>query len=198
MPRVSKEAKAESHARILNAAARLYRERGIEATSVGEVTKAAGMTHGGFYRHFGSKDDLTVAAIEHSVGALARTLEGLIAEHGGDAGVRSYVEMYLSEEHIADPGKGCPIAALASETANASDVVREAMSAGSDRIVGLLGSALDLSPLDTRRQAAGLFANLVGAVVIARTTTSREAALDIVEGCRQSINRLLGPPTASN
>lgn len=197
MPRVSKEAKAESRARILNAAARLYRERGIEATSVGEVTKAAGMTHGGFYRHFSSKDDLTAAAIEHSVGAWARTLERLIAEHGHAKGVRAYVEMYLSDEHIAGPGKGCPIAALASEAATSPDVVREAMSAGTERIIGLLESALDLSPPDTRRRAAGLFASLVGAVVMARATSSNEAALDIVEGCRHAINRLLASPAAS-
>lgn len=198
MPRVSKEAKAESHARILDAAARLYRERGIEATSVGEVTKAAGMTHGGFYRHFESKDDLTVAAIEHSVATWAGTLKGLIADHGGDTGIRLYIDMYLSKEHIAGPGKGCPIAALASETATAPDIVRKAMSAGVDQIVGLLESGFDMSPVDTRRRAAGVFANLVGAVVMARTTTSKEAALEIVEGCRQSIDSLLSPPSASD
>ena len=117
MPRMSAAEKQKSHERILDAAARLFRERGIEATSVADVMKAAGLTHGGFYKHFPSKQALVAEAFRRAAEGL---LSGAEAEAAPGRPARAeprarYVARYLSGEHVSDAGHGCPIAALGAD-----------------------------------------------------------------------------------
>ncbi len=100
--KVSQEQKAQNRSRILTEAGRLFREKGFDAVSVAEVMQAAGLTHGGFYGHFRSKDDLVAQTIAHAVGSQS-TADDL----------SSWVDTYLSTPHRDHPDLGCPMAALA-------------------------------------------------------------------------------------
>lgn len=123
--RRSNEAAAASRARIIEAASRLLRERGIEATSIADVMAAAGMTHGGFYKLFLSKDDLVAAALGAAFARHADRFGRRRMKDEPEAALADYVAEYLSPEHVAHPGMGCPAAALG------SDVAREAPNATS-------------------------------------------------------------------
>src|SRR5215217_1833227 len=100
--RVSREQMVENRHRILDAASRLFREKGFDAVSVAEVMKAAGLTHGGFYGHFRSKDDLIAHAIRHAEGSQSATDD-----------IGAWIDAYLSTPHRDHPELGCPTAALA-------------------------------------------------------------------------------------
>ena len=110
--RVSREAAQASRKRIIQEAARLMREKGVGSTSVADVMGAAGMTTGGFYKHFESKDDLAAAAVGAAFESILAPLQRS-AEKSGPAPARAaYLRHYLSEAHVRNPGKGCPVAAM--------------------------------------------------------------------------------------
>src|SRR5271168_4232507 len=118
--KVSREQMANNRRKILDAAGRLFREKGFEAVSVAEVMNATGLTHGGFYGHFGSKDHL-----------IAETLAHLLASaSGGEFDLRHYIDEYLSPRHRDNAGAGCPTAALAAETLRQAPAARAALTAG--------------------------------------------------------------------
>src|SRR5260370_6003258 len=108
--RRSREAAAETRKRIVRAAARKFREQGIVATGLADLMKAAGLTHGGFYKHFASKDQLVAEA---TTAALDTVLEGMAAHPTTSAAVAAY----LSARHRDNPASGCPLAALGGELA---------------------------------------------------------------------------------
>ncbi|MCQ4161376.1 TetR/AcrR family transcriptional regulator [Roseomonas sp. GC11] len=170
--RKSKEETAESRRRILREAARLYRERGFDGVGVAEIMEAAGMTHGGFYRHFPSKEALIAEAMAE---AFADRLPLLTAGGGaaGDAAagpdmVRSYVGLYLSAAHLDNPALGCPVAAVGSEAAHLGGPVSQAFREGIELLAEKATAALGAAPGAQRPAVLRLFATLVGAVVIAR------------------------------
>ncbi len=186
MPRASKEAKAASHEKIVTAAARLFRERGMEATTVADVMKAAGLTHGGFYRHFGSKDELAAAAITRAFDDIAALLETAMRENTGQAALSAYIGRYLSEHHATDPGSGCPIAALGAEAARGSAAERDALARGSERIRGLIATAIGNENSDeTRAKADALLSLLAGTMVLARAAPSPQMRQDILSSGRR-------------
>ena len=157
--KVSREQMAENHARILEVASRMFREKGFEAVTVAEVMKAAGLTHGGFYGHFKSKDDLVAQTLAHV----------LTANAGKTPDIRAYVAGYLSPAHRDDPGHGCPVAGLAAETRHESPAALAAMTAGLREQIDRLSRALPgTSDADKRRNAIGSWAAMVGAVILAR------------------------------
>ena len=167
--RVSQAEKEKSHQRILDSAARLIRERGVDGAGVAEVMKDAGMTAGGFYRHFSSKDDLVGAAL---AAAFAQLL-GRIAETGDPAeladAVADFERFYLSPTHVGNPGYGCPIPALAGESKR-SPALRAPMSAGIEATIERLAAGLPGSPAERRSRAATHIAMIAGAVMIARAS----------------------------
>lgn len=157
--KVRREQMAEHRARILDAAGQLFREKGFEAVTVAEVMKAAGLTHGGFYGHFASKDDLVAQALAH---ALKESL-------GKTADPCAFIDDYLSARHRDNPGKGCPTAGLAAETRHEGAAAQAAMTAGLRQQIGDLSRALSgESDADRRRKAIGSWAAMVGAVILAR------------------------------
>jgi len=154
--RMSAEAKDQSRARIVSAAARMFRERGIEGASLGDIMGAAGMTHGGFYRHFDGKDDLMAAALAEAFTAFAQ---------GAAADPQAFCNRYLSADHIASPGNGCPAAALGPEVARASAPVRSAFAEGLEQVItGLAAKS------GNRDAALRRLSMMLGAVVLARAT----------------------------
>src|SRR5215471_10539005 len=103
--RVSREKAAENHQRIVDTAARLFREKGFDGVGVDEIMNGAGLTHGGFYGHFGSKEDLAAEAV-------ARALESAAERQSRFKDLGDLVSDYLSDWHRADRANGCPVAAL--------------------------------------------------------------------------------------
>ena len=127
--KVSKEQMAENRARILDAAAALFRERGFAGIGVADLMKAAGLTHGGFYGHFASKEELMARASER---ALAGSLGGWrrLVEQAPDDALRRIVRSYLSEAHRDHPEQGCAVAAHGADVARQGSEVRASVAHG--------------------------------------------------------------------
>lgn len=191
MPRVSQEAKLESHARILEEAARQFREQGVEATSVAHVMKAAGMTHGGFYRHFSSKDELAVAAIESAFEDILKPLEEAAAAGESRPALYAFIDMYLAEQHVENPGLGCPIVALGAEAARRSDAEQIAITEGAARMVEHLAKLIGGAELESQQRAWSLLSLLVGTVTLARLAVSDETRDQILMSAKQVALQLL-------
>ncbi len=184
MPRVSEADKRKSHERILAAAARLLRERGIGATSVGDVMKAAGMTHGGFYRHFQSKDDLVAAAFEHAVDGVVHDMEAAPSAAARRASRETYLDTYLSMEHVRNRAQGCPLASLANELARAEHSARGAAASASTRMASLLNASDDRSST----QGRAMMALLMGTVSLARLADTDDEAGDLLEAGKKALS----------
>ncbi|PZF75931.1 TetR/AcrR family transcriptional regulator [Aestuariivirga litoralis] len=164
--RVSREEAQASRKRIIQEAARLMRERGIAATSVADVMTAAGMTTGGFYKHFKSKDDLTAAALAAAFDGVLAPLQ-LNAEKSGLAPARAaYLRQYLSQGHVANPGKGCPVAAMGADCGRESSLLGPEFTRGVEATLAFLGADECTKP--DRAALIRQMATLVGSVVLAR------------------------------
>ena len=124
--RVTREQAIQTRERILDAAAQLFRERGFGGIGVADLMKAAGLTHGGFYGHFESKEDLMAQVCEHGW-ARSKTLFGKVAQRAPDGALGEIARVYLSPRHRDDPGAGCFMAALASEASRQGAPVRKAI-----------------------------------------------------------------------
>src|SRR5437762_11680266 len=133
--RVSKEQAADNRERILDAASRLMRARGISGVGVDALTEAAGMTHGSLYSQFGSKERLVEEAVAYAIAAKGQELPEVFA-------LSDYVSEYLSAEHRNEPGSGCPFAALSREVARQGDGVRERFTAGIRGLIAVVGSRM--------------------------------------------------------
>ncbi len=171
--KVSREQAAKNRERIIDTAARQFRERGFDGIGVADLMKKAGLTHGGFYGHFSSKEELMALACER---ALSQTFGqwAQAAEAGGNA-VREIADFYLSPLHRDHPGKGCVVAALASEAARQSPGVRSALSDGMRKQLDALEP---LMPGRTRaaraERARSVYASLVGALILSRVVDDPE------------------------
>jgi TetR/AcrR family transcriptional repressor of nem operon len=164
--RNSREAAAENRERIVAVAARLFRERGINTVGVAELMEAAGMTHGGFYRHFESKDALVAEACSYSFGEPGGNLRAAAEAAKPGEELRAIVDSYLSRKHRDNPGKGCAVAALGGEIGNRESAAREAIQKGRERLVGLVARYLKGS--DAKDAANTFVSTMVGALISAR------------------------------
>jgi TetR/AcrR family transcriptional repressor of nem operon len=172
--KVSREQVALNREAILRAAGRLFRERGVEAVTVAEVMGAAGLTHGGFYGYFKSKDELVAAAI-------AQALDGSPPPDDLD----TYVAAYLAPSHRDDRAGGCAVAALAAETVRSPPAARSEMTKGLRRQIDTLASLAPGADAAERRQAAiGSWAALVGALVLARVSDDAALSDEVLAGTR--------------
>jgi TetR/AcrR family transcriptional regulator, transcriptional repressor for nem operon len=174
---------AEKHARILDAAAALFRKRGFSNVSVGEVMRATGLTHGPFYNHFASKEALMAQSIEH---ASATSLAGLDAAAAIEGGMEKYLQAYLSADHRDSPETGCLIAALGTEIGREAGV-RSAFTAHVAASIDRFRKHLPWRSKKTARaDAIRTLASVVGAMVLARAVDddalSREILRDVGDG----------------
>jgi TetR/AcrR family transcriptional repressor of nem operon len=182
--RVTQDQKAQHHSRIVDNAARLLREQGIENTVVTDVMAAAGRTHGGFYRHFASKDALVEAALHAAFSQIEALLDNLNRTRPADA-VAAFQAHYLSDAHCAHPGRGCPIAALAGDVAHAGAAQKAVFGAGVQRVAAGIAAGLSGSPGGRRAQALRHLAMLAGAVAIARASDP-DTARAVLTACRET------------
>src|ERR1700730_13030336 len=135
--RVSRAKAAEHRDRIVDAAGALFRAKGFGGIGVADIMKAADLTHGGFYGHFASKDDL-VAQSSRRIMARAAANWTKLVEAAPDSPYAALLEHYLSPKHRDDPGKGCAFAALGNDAARSGKIVRRAFAEGVERVVRLL------------------------------------------------------------
>lgn len=180
--RVTKEKAAENRERILAEASRLFREKGFDGVGVDAIMEAAGLTHGGFYRHFRSKEDL---ATEATARALARSGEKL----AGCDRLGDYVDAYLSREHLVDRGDGCVMAALSCDIARQGAGVRGGLTAYLRGRLELLAGWFGGSRAARRRQAIATLSGVVGAMVLARAVDDPALADEILAAGREVFGR---------
>jgi TetR/AcrR family transcriptional repressor of nem operon len=175
---------AENRDHIIAAAARAFRERGFDGIGVTELMRSVGLTHGGFYGHFASKEELMALACRRAVeDMLADWRERFAADPGDPAA--SIVAPYLSPPHRDAPGLGCLMAALGPDSARAAPQVRAAVTESLHRVLDTIaGEMPDPDALDRRRRAIGVFASLVGAMVVARAVDDRALSDEILETVR--------------
>ena len=189
--RVSQREKERSRERIVDAAARLMRERGIEGTSVADVMAEADMTHGGFYRHFDTKEALLVSALRSAFDQMVSELDRRLAGDELEAAVAGFDAFYLSEGHVDQPGMGCPAAAVGSDAGRGSDALKAAFGAGIRGMVTALAKGRRGSAQARQASAMRELAMLAGAVIIARASDP-DTARDMLAACQGPV-RNAGP-----
>lgn len=171
----------QTRKRIVAEASRLYRERGLSAVSVPEVMSAAGLTHGGFYGHFSSKEQLAGAAIAAAFDEKFAALAALPEEQRKQY-MQRYLEQYLSKGHIESRGMGCPIAGLASEVSRGEDEAQQSMALGVEKSIRALKENL----FGEREEAIQALALMVGGIVLARAAGSEKASTEILKAARHA------------
>jgi TetR/AcrR family transcriptional regulator, transcriptional repressor for nem operon len=171
--RYSPEHKAENHEKILSMAARSFRERGGDTSGIGTVMKKVGLTKGGFYRHFESKDDLFVEAVARAIDETGRAMEAVAKSAPEGQALRAIIERYLSPGHANSPGTGCVRAALGPELARKPAAVRRKIEALFDDYRERL---LPFVPGQTREEKMArfrlLFPSMAGVLMMARVASS--------------------------
>jgi AcrR family transcriptional regulator len=177
----------QSHERILDAAARAVRRGGVAGVGVADVMKEAGLTHGGFYAHFDSRDALLADALEHAGSqSNARVRERMRARTDADASpFRALVSEYLSDPHMEALELGCPVAAISSDMQRAGHALREV----SQRRVRGLAALVDeaLPPGAPAGSAWAVAAALVGALQMARVLGPEGGGKEVLQSCREAL-----------
>lgn len=180
------EETAEKHERILEAAVRMFRDRGFSGVNIADLMKAAGLTHGSFYNHFESKQGLVAECILH---AASQSLEKMQSYPSTDTGHKNYIKAYLSEAHRDDPGNGCLMSALASEIGRELPA-KKSMTQHVELFVEKMASHFPWSKKRQRRgDAIRMTASLVGAVILARAVEDQDFSREIL---KEVTDELLG------
>jgi TetR/AcrR family transcriptional regulator, transcriptional repressor for nem operon len=170
------EQTAAKHERIVKEASRLFRERGFDKVSVGQVMKAAGLTHGAFYAHFSSKEELQVAAIAYGQKVSLKRVQ----RSNNTKCKESFADRYLSPRHRDNPGDGCTMAALAQEVARSTPQLKSAFEQGLEEILSATRGR-------DRKEAIFQAAAMVGGVVLARAVQDPRLSDEILSSVRQKI-----------
>ena len=193
MPRVSR-AEAQTHReQITDASARLFKERGLNGVSVADLMGAAGLTHGGFYGHFESKDALAGIAVAHAFEQSAERWHKRVgAAPDAAAGRATLIEKFLAHQGLKDIGLGCPSVSLATDVARepAAAAIRTAFTDGLEGLVRIL-AGVEAGPDAAARRSAALadYATMAGALLLARATEGAPLAGELLAAARE---RLLG------
>ena len=182
--RYDAEHKARTHRRIVKSASRQLRKKGLNGPAVATLMKASGLTHGGFYKHFSSRDDLVVEAIEESLVELTKTLIDAAKDAESRDAWKAMVATYLSLERCDRADIGCPIAALAPDFARTAPAMKQRISAA---ILRFRSELIPFMPGRTTEEKGSnflmLMTSMVGTIALARTMPDkavREAILDTV------------------
>jgi TetR/AcrR family transcriptional regulator, transcriptional repressor for nem operon len=183
MGRVSQAQARENRRRVVDTAARLFRERGVQQVSVADLMAEAGLTHGGFYKRFASKEALVAEAVGQAFTERAAQLDELDAREDRASARRDFVEAYLSPEHRDNPGRGCPAVALGADVAReeAAGGAREPYAEGIECYARWLAGdgGEDLAAVST----------LVGALMLARATSGTPLSDRILTAARESLEQ---------
>ncbi|MBO3273872.1 TetR/AcrR family transcriptional regulator [Pseudomonas schmalbachii] len=181
--RYSEDHKARTRQRIINEAAERFRRDGVDATGLQTLMKALGLTHGGFYAHFKSKDELVEIALQEAAGQLGEVSERLFAS---DDPLDAFIDNYLSADHRAGPGRGCPLPTISAELG-----ARGHASPTTDAVVRERLEMIEknLPAEHAREQGVALLASLVGALVLSRSVADEELSDRILGDARAYLKR---------
>jgi TetR/AcrR family transcriptional repressor of nem operon len=181
--KISREQFAENRIKILDAASKLFREQGIDGVGLDAIMKAAGLTHGAFYSHFKSKDELVACACAH---ALGRADESWRAAPDP---LSKLATLYLADDHCDNRADGCAFAALGSEVVRQSDEARKVLTGALRQRVEVLAAGLDGSSATNREQALATWAGLIGSLVLARVVNDAALSQEILKAGRSVFGR---------
>ena len=179
------ERKAETRQKILEAAGALFRSRGIDAVGVDAIMHAAGLTHGGFYAHFASKEALVAEVSAASLAGAAARWERISRDENASTALARIVDAYLDPTHVAAAEQGCVLTMLGPEVARRAGS-RPAITASIRQMADALARCL---PGRDRRAALATFSAMVGAVVLARLSDDPALADELLGAARQTACR---------
>ena len=176
--RYSQEHKARTHQRIIKEAASRFRRDGIGATGLQPLMRALGLTHGGFYAHFRSKNELVERALQEAAGELNSHCEDLFS---GSEPLPTFIDSYLSEWHRSTPEQGCPLTTMSCELGQ-----RRAPCAITDNIINTRLEQISevLGPKDSTKSLV-ILATLVGALILSRSAKDQDLAINILSTTRR-------------
>lgn len=191
MPRVSRAETEKNRLAIEEASSKLFRERGL-SVSVADVMRAAGLTHGGFYGHFKSKDELAaIACAKAFEGSAAKWKERVAAMDDAVAARNALIKGYLHDKHRTEPSTGCPLASLVVDVSreDSSKPVRDAFHQGLEQLVDVLSTLQPEANTSevARQQALEQLSTLVGAMLLARATEGTALSDELLLAARTQL-----------
>ena len=186
--RYSREHKLETHARIVKRASVKLREKGAHGIGVADLMKEAGLTHGGFYAHFDSREALVIEAFAHAMDRSTERWRKLAEQMPPEQRMAAIVDAYLTPAHRDDPGHGCAIPTLGAEIARESPKTRKAFAAKLEEMIDALAAQIpDLPRKTARKQATALIATMMGTLVMARVAGNSELSEEILKSGRDAV-----------
>ncbi|MDB5620105.1 TetR/AcrR family transcriptional regulator [Tardiphaga sp.] len=186
--RYSKEHKLETHARIVKKASVRLREKGAHGIGVADLMKDAGLTHGGFYAHFDSREALVIEAFGYAMDRSTDRWRQLAGEAAPQDRLAAIVEAYLSPQHRDNPGHGCAVPALGAEIARESPKTRKAFAAKLDQMIAMMAEQFTAEAgKSARQQAMAALATMMGTLVLARVAGSGELSEELLSAGREAV-----------
>ena len=186
--RYSKEHKQETHARIVKKASVRLREKGAHGIGVADLMKEAGLTHGGFYAHFDSRDALVIEAFNYAMERATERWRKVAAEVPQDKRLATIVESYLTPVHRDDPGHGCAVPTLGAEIARESPKTRKAFAAKLEQMIDMMADQiLDVPRKVARKQAMATLATMMGTIVMSRIAGNGELSDEILGAGKETV-----------
>ena len=188
--RKSRQESAETRQNIVEAASVEFRSKGIDGTSLADLMAAAGLTHGGFYKHFESKEQVIEESLALAADSMVESWKRTFAAAPEKRGLDTAIAEYLSNDHRDHLAAGCPFAALGSELAHGSEAVREATTKGFLKMIDTIASQMDgMSTAAAKKEALWLLSAMVGAVTMARVVTNPDLSKTILQQARKHLAR---------
>jgi TetR/AcrR family transcriptional repressor of nem operon len=186
--RYSREHKLETHARIVKRASVRLREKGAHGIGVADLMKDAGLTHGGFYAHFDSREALVIEAFAHAMDRSTERWRKIGETTAPDKRLAMIVDSYLTPVHRDDPGHGCAIPTLGAEIARESPKTRKAFAAKLEQMIDMMSDQIpDISRKAARKQAMSAIATMMGTLVMARVAGTGEFSEEILAAGREAV-----------
>jgi len=186
--RYSREHKLETHARIVRKASVRLREKGAHGIGVADLMKDAGLTHGGFYAHFASREALLIEAFTHAMDRGTEHWRKLAERTPPDKRLATIVDSYLTTLHRDDPGHGCAIPTLGAEIARESPKARKAFAARLEQMIEMLADQIpELPRKAARKQAMAAIATMMGTVVLSRIAGTGDFSDEILGAGRDAV-----------
>ena len=194
----SRAEKAKTHKRIVSIASKKFREEGLAGVGIAELMKEAGLTVGGFYKHFDSRDDLVAEAVSSAFGGWKRRVDAA-ASGGTSVSLAKLIDGYLNTAHRDDPGTGCAFSALAPEIARSEKRTRAVTSEQARNDIQLIAGLLpDEDNRRARSKAILTFSALVGAMSLARAVSDEALSREILETVGEHMKRFSSKQQGSN
>ncbi len=192
--RYDSEHKERTHKKVLVEAAAAIREIGPDRIGVADLMAKAGLTHGGFYAHFKSKDHLVAEAVSEMFDEMYERMSFWTRASDPREGLATFIDRYLSTRHRDEPGHGCPMAALAGDLARLPVAARKRFAAGSTRLIGSIAGLLgQLGLPDPERRATSMMSEMVGALALARAVADPVQSERILAASREAIKARIRP-----